>query len=104
MLRYRNISVPFVIILFINVCFVVDNWTRALDLGLQICVVFFDVQKAFNTVPHLLLLQKLNTLNVNPYLMRWLENYLTNRTQYVGVDRHDSLPPCGIGCTTGFNS
>lgn len=48
--------------------------------GFEICVFFFDIQKAFDTVPHLLLLQKLNALNVNPYLMRWLGNYLTNRS------------------------
>ena len=34
---------------------------------------------------HLLLLEKLRALEVNPYLLRWIESYLANRTQYVGV-------------------
>ena len=69
---------------------VVDNWAQALNQGYEICVIFFDIQKAFDTVPHLLLLEKLRALEVNPYLLRWIESYLANRTQYVGVDGHDS--------------
>ena len=69
---------------------VVDNWAQAPDQGYEICVIFFDIQKAFDTVPHLLLLEKLRALEVNPYLLRWIESYLANRTQYVGVDGYDS--------------
>ena len=80
---------------------VVDNWAQALDQGYEICVIFFDIQKAFDTVPHLLLLEKLRALEVNPYLLRWIESYLANRTQYVGVDGYDS---CNIWCTSRVNS
>ena len=31
---------------------VVDDWRKALDQGYEVCVVFFDVSKAFDTVPH----------------------------------------------------
>ena len=48
---------------------VVDDWSRALDKGHEVCVIFFDVSKAFNTVPHSLLLAKLNDLGVDPYLV-----------------------------------
>ena len=69
---------------------VVDSWAQAFDQGYEICVIFFDIQKSFDTVPHLLLLEKLRALEVNPYLLRWIESYLANRTQYVGVDGYDS--------------
>ena len=69
---------------------VVDDWSRALDQGLEVCVVFFDISKAFDTVPHLLLLQKFNELGINPYLLRWLRSYLINRSQFVAVDGSDS--------------
>ena len=65
---------------------VVDDWLSALDKGYEVCVIFFDVSKAFDTVPHSLLLAKLNELGLDPYLLRWIKSYLTNRCQCVCVD------------------
>ena len=47
-----------------------------------------DVQKAlnFDTVPHLPLLQKLKQIGINPYILRWVRNYLTEREQFVVVE------------------
>ena len=36
---------------------VVDDWSRVLDQGKEVCVVFFELSKAFDKVPHLPLLQ-----------------------------------------------
>ena len=55
-----------------------------------ICVVFFDVSKAFDKVPHLPLIQQLQELYVDPYLIRWLIDYLSNRYQFVAVDGETS--------------
>ena len=49
-------------------------------------MIFFDVSKAFNTVPHSGLLAKLNDLGLDPYLVRWIKNYVSNRFQYVCID------------------
>ena len=65
---------------------VVEDWLLALDQGLEICVVFFDVSKAFDTVPHLDLLRKLSELGLNPNLIRWIKSYLCERSQYVTVE------------------
>ena len=51
---------------------------------------FFDVSKAFDTVPHVPLLETLQNQNVNEYLLRWIKSYLLNRSQYVAVEGHDS--------------
>jgi len=40
----------------------VDQWHRQLEESNDICTVFFDYQKAFDTVPHRHLLFKLETL------------------------------------------
>ena len=64
----------------------VEDWLLALDQGHEICVVFFDVSKAFDTVPHLDLLQKLSELGLDPYLIRWIRSYLCERSQFVCID------------------
>lgn len=55
---------------------VIDDWSHALDEGHEICVVFFDVRKDFDRVPHELLLQELQHMNINPYILRWLHAWL----------------------------
>ena len=65
---------------------------EALDCGNELCSVFFDLSKAFDTVPHQQLLFKLFELQVNPFLIRWVSNYLTNRTQSVVLGGAQSNP------------
>ena len=43
--------------------------------------------KAFDSVPHQLLLKKLAALELPPALFQWLKDYLTNRHQQVKVAR-----------------
>ena len=61
-----------------------------LDNGLDVCVVFFDLKKAFDSVPHIVLLRKIAALNPDPHLYHWIANYLCQRTQAVGVDGETS--------------
>ncbi|CAO4378554.1 unnamed protein product [Caenorhabditis nigoni] len=51
-------------------------------------VVFFDFKKAFDMVPHNLLLRKLNAFGIPPILVSWLGDYLSNRTFSVKVDSY----------------
>ena len=67
-----------------------DRWFRSMEQGYDICAVFFDYRKAFDTVLHSLLLQKLHGYNVHPLVLRWLESYLTMRSQYVCVNGSSS--------------
>ena len=59
---------------------VVDDCSQALDEGHEVCVVFFDVRKAFDTVPHLPLIQTMDKLGLDKYFLRWIRNYLLQRT------------------------
>ena len=62
------------------------NGLQTLDNKAEVCSVFFDISKAFDSVPHVLLLQKLSSINLNPYITRWVQSYLTHRTQCVVVN------------------
>jgi len=45
--------------------------------------VFFDIRKAFDSVPHQALLNKLSSLDILFILLRWLTGYRTSRLQRV---------------------
>ena len=70
----------------------VHECQEALDNGGEVCSVFFDLCKAFDSVPHQPLLLKLFQLQVNPFLLRWIHNYLSNRSQSVVLDGAQSNP------------
>ena len=79
-----------------------DHWHNLLDAGLEICTVFFDYSKAFDTVPHRCLLQKLESINVHPLILRWTSHYLYGRSQYVCVGGASScLKPVLSGVPQG---
>ena len=53
---------------------------------------FFDFHKAFDTVPHRSLVDKLCQLGLNPQIVNWVHNYLADRKQSVVVNGVSSLP------------
>ena len=61
-------------------------WHQALEVGHDVCCVFLDLSKAFDTVPHLPLLDRLISIGINPYVINWIHDYLCQRSQYVVVD------------------
>jgi retron-type reverse transcriptase len=58
---------------------------KNLDKGLQTDVVLVDISKAFDTVDHTILLQKLRDFGISGSLLLWFKNYLSGRFQRVTV-------------------
>ena len=58
-----------------------DTIRRNIDQGAG--AVFIDLSKAFDTVDHALLLQKLRHYGIENLELKWFEDYLTNRMQVV---------------------
>ena len=56
---------------------------KDLDEGKFSCGVFIDLQKAFDTVDHNILLRKLEHYGIRGITNKWFESYLSNRKQYV---------------------
>ena len=40
---------------------------------IEVCVVFFDVKKVFDSVLHAPLLEKLAEIGLNPYIAHWIQ-------------------------------
>ncbi|MCG8096842.1 MAG: hypothetical protein JAZ17_25000 [Candidatus Thiodiazotropha endolucinida] len=60
-----------------------NTFSRALDEGKEVRVVFCDVSKAFDRVWHRGLLAKLKHYGISGGLLGWFKNYLSNRYQRV---------------------
>ena len=52
--------------------YVIDQWFQLLERGQEVCAVFFDLCKAFDTVPHRPLLDKLHSFGIDPNLISWI--------------------------------
>lgn len=71
-------------------CSITHNWLSAMEDGNEICSVFFDLRKAFDSVPHAPLLDRLLSYSLNPSLIAWIHGYLAGRSQTVVVGGEQS--------------
>ena len=69
---------------------ITENIRKALDDGNIGCGVFVDLQKAFDTVDHQILLAKLNHYGIRGVSNDWFKSYLSNRSQYVSINGYES--------------
>lgn len=70
----------------------IHDFAAAVDIRQQVDVVCVDFAKAFDKVPHVQLIFKLRNAGINELVIKWIEAYLTNRTQVVKLDGHVSDP------------
>ena len=66
--------------------------TTYIDDGFCVDAVYLDFSKAFNSVPHLRLLNKLSALGIKGNLFNWIKSFLTDWTEIVVVNGKHSLP------------
>ncbi|XP_043477547.1 uncharacterized protein LOC122508333 [Leptopilina heterotoma] len=75
-----------------------DDICRAIDQRKVTITVFFDFSKAFDMVPHTLLLLKLKTIGLSGSVLRWFASYLSGRTQaVVGQNEMSEWGDAGTG-------
>lgn len=63
----------------------INDWTLALDKHQTTDIAYIDFQKAFDSVSHPKLLQKLNAYNITGDLHGWITAFLANRSQCVKI-------------------
>ena len=75
---------------------------EALDQGKYSCGIFVDLQKAFDTVDHNILMGKLKQYSIRGVAYSWFESYLKGRKQPVSINRfHSKDLPISYGVPQG---
>ena len=85
---------------------ITETLRKSIDENLYTCGVFIDFAKAFDTVNHNILLNKLEAYGIRGLPLQWFASYLSNRKQYVALGDFESTRQtmiCGIpqGSTLG---
>ena len=81
---------------------IVDGIKFAVDNSKLAGGIFVDLKKAFDTVNHKILLEKLEILGIRGIPNKLIESYLTNRYQYVQInDSKSNLRPINCGVPQG---
>jgi hypothetical protein len=85
---------------------ITENFKSAIDNGEITCGLFLDLSKAFDTVNHQILIDKLCKYGIRGTPLAWFTDYLSNRQQYVKIGNTESdllTLTCGVpqGSTLG---
>ena len=91
--RSLNVDRP----LFPALALLTDSIRKAGDNGLLTGAVFLDLSKAFNTLGHDRLLEKLKSYGVKGLAFNWFADYLFQRSQVVKLGQELSAP-CSMLC------
>ena len=77
----------------------IDRLTNAVEDGEYVIGIFLDFPKAFDTVDHEILLEKLYQYGIRGCAHNWLTSYLSNRKQFVtynGTQSEKQTIKCGV--------
>ena len=62
-----------------------NDWSLALESSNSVDVVYLDLRKAFDCMPHRRLLTKLQSYGITGKLLDWIEDFLADRKQRVSI-------------------
>ena len=63
-----------------------NEWLFSLDNDINIDAAYMDFRKAFDTVPHRRLINKLKGYNISGPVLDWIESFLSERQQFVKIN------------------
>lgn len=62
----------------------------AIEKGSQVDAIYTDINKAFDTISHAVLIHKLELMDVNNPVLKWFSTYLSRRSKKVRLNEHVS--------------
>lgn len=95
---------------------IIEHIRKLLDKGEYVCGIFVDLEKAFDTVRHEILCEKIRAYGLRGNINQLLKSYLSDRKQYVsingfnsqvnkvscGVPQGSSLGPLRFSCDSSY--
>ena len=66
--------------------FLTDKVLKGFDEGLLTGMILIDLQKAFDTIDHEILLQKLKAIKFSESTIKWFKSYLSERIFLVNIE------------------
>ena len=69
---------------------IIENINEALDKNKVACGIFVDFQKAFDTVNHDILINKLSHYGITGSINNWFKSYLQDRKQFASISGYKS--------------
>jgi hypothetical protein len=70
----------------------INDWAKSINQKKQTDVILLDFSKAFDSVPHLRLMSKLDHYGIRGLSANWIKAFLSNRSQVVSVNGSHSHP------------
>ena len=67
-----------------------ESVSQTLDEGSFVFGIFVDLQKAFDTVDHKILLHKLEYYGIRGVCNDWFKSYLSDQKQFVSINGYNS--------------
>ena len=80
-----------------------EDFASNFERGQQTDVAILDFSKAFDTVPHSRLLQKIDAYGVRGPLHKWMTSFLCTRNMTVVIDGESSRTS-NLRCPTGYRA
>ena len=82
-----------------SLAYLTDKTLTGFDSGLLTGMILFDLQKAFDTINHDVLLRKMSAIRFSDRSINWFQSYLSNRSFRVNVQgKHSCIAKidCGV--------
>ena len=74
-----------------NVLIILNCLTEAIGKGIITDVIYLDVTKAFDLVPHKRIIYKVSKYGITSNLLHWISDFLRKRRQFVRVSEWESV-------------